>query len=147
MDDLALWFQVSNHVYGENLLDTYPAAKKAMTSEVWESLPNEYSDNYVTNGNTKWIYQKAIVSLLPDNEKSTVLNHIDRIENSKLLPYSSIFRREDPRAVFHLRSSIACTGIMRASPGPSRQTPVTWTPMPLPSYSGETGMMMPTGCP
>ena len=92
MDDFALWFQVSNHVYGENLLDTYPAAKKGFTSEVWESLPNQYSDNYVTNGNTKWIYHKAIISLLPDNEKSMVLNHLDRIEKSTLLPYSSIFQ-------------------------------------------------------
>jgi len=90
MDDLALWFQVSNHVYGENLLDIYPAAKKAFTAEIGDSLPNDYSDNYVTNGNTKWMYHKAIVSLLPDNEKSTVLNHLDRIEKSTLLPYSSI---------------------------------------------------------
>jgi len=90
MDDFALWFQVSNHFYHENLLDKYPAAKKGFTSEVWESLPNDYSDNYVTNGNTKWIYHKGIISLLPDNEKSTVLNHIDRIEQSILLPYSEI---------------------------------------------------------
>jgi hypothetical protein len=90
MDDLALWFQVSSHAYGENLLDKYPAAKKGFTSEVWESLPNDYSDNYVTNGNTKWIYHKAIISLLPDSEKSNVLNHLDRVEKSTLLPYSSV---------------------------------------------------------
>jgi len=88
MDDFALWFQVSDHVYGENLLDKYPSAKKGFTSEVWESLPNDYSDNFVTNGNTKWIYHKAIISLLPDNEKSTVLNHLDRIEKSTILPYT-----------------------------------------------------------
>jgi len=90
MDDFALWFQVSNYFYGENLLEKYPAAKKAFTSELWESLPNGYSNNYVTSGNTKWIYQKTIVSLLPDNEKSMVLNHIDRIEKSTVLPYSGI---------------------------------------------------------
>ena len=91
MDEFALWFQVSNHVYNENLLNKYPAAKKAFTSEVWESLPNEYGDNYVTNGNSKWIYHKAIISLLPDNEKSIVLNHLDRIEKSNLLPYANTF--------------------------------------------------------
>ena len=90
MDDFALWFQVSNYAYGENLLDKYPAAKKGFTSEIWDSLPNGYSDNYVTNGNTKWIYHKAIISLLPDNEKSMVLSYLDRIETSKILPYSSI---------------------------------------------------------
>ncbi len=88
MDDFALWFQVSNYVYGENLLNKYPAAKKAFTSELWESLPNDYSDNYITNGNMKWTYHKAIISLLPDSEKSMVLNHLDRIEKSTLLPYS-----------------------------------------------------------
>lgn len=88
MDDFALWFQVSTHFYGENLLEKYPVAERAFTSELWESMPNGYSSNYVTNGNTKWIYQKAILSLLPDDEKSQILNHIDRIENSKLLPYS-----------------------------------------------------------
>ena len=59
-------------------------------SEEWESLPNEYSNTYVTNSNDGWIYQKGIVSLLPDADKSYVLNHIDRIETSNILPYSSI---------------------------------------------------------
>jgi hypothetical protein len=90
MDECALWFQVSNNFYDENLLETYPTAKKEFTSEIWESMPNHYSDNYVTNGNTKWVYHKAIVSLLPDDEKSEVLNHLDRIENSNPLPYSGI---------------------------------------------------------
>ena len=90
MDDFVLWFQVSNHVYGENLLEKYPAAKRGFTSELWESLPNGYSDNYVTNGNTKWTYHTAILSLIPDTEKSQVLNHLDRIEKSGILPYSSV---------------------------------------------------------
>ncbi len=90
IEEFALLFQVYDHTYGENLLEKYPAAKKALISETWESLPNEYSNNYITNGNIGWIYHKAIISLLPDNEKSIVLNHIDRIESSKTLPYSSI---------------------------------------------------------
>jgi len=90
IEKFALLFQVYDHTYGENLLEKYPAAKKALMSETWESLPNEYSNNYITNGNIGWIYHKAIISLLPDNEKSIVLNHIDRIESSKTLPYSSI---------------------------------------------------------
>jgi hypothetical protein len=90
ISQLSLWFQVSDHAYGENLLEIYPAAKKAVTSETWESLPNEYSNNYGTGGNVGWTYQKGIVSLLPDNEKSVVLNHIDRLEKSTILPYSYI---------------------------------------------------------
>ena len=85
--NFATWFQVSQHAYGENLLELYPAAKKAYTSEVWGSLPNQYSSNYVTDGNLKWIYHKAIISLLPDTEKPMVLNHLNRV-SSTLLPYS-----------------------------------------------------------
>ena len=85
---LATWFQVSQHAYGENLLELYPAAKKAFTSEIWGSLPNQYSSNYVTDSNMKWMYQRGIVSLLPDTDKSLVLNHLSRVETSTLLPYS-----------------------------------------------------------
>ena len=70
IDKLALWFQVSSHANSENLLEIYPAAKKAVTSELWESLPNLYGNNYCTNGNTKWSYHKGIVSLLDDQSKS-----------------------------------------------------------------------------
>jgi len=91
IENLGLWFQVSYHAFGENLLEKYPAAKKAVTSEVWESLPNDYAGNYVTNGNTGWAYHKAIVSLLPDSEKGPVLNHLDRIEKSTLLPYGGVY--------------------------------------------------------
>ena len=45
-------------------------------------MPNQISNNYVTNGNVGWAYHKAIISLLPDREKPPVLNHIDRIEKS-----------------------------------------------------------------
>ena len=88
VDQFALWFQVSNHAYGENLLEKYPAAKKAVLSETWESLPNEYSANYDTLGNTGWTYHKGIINLLTDSEKSIALNHIDRVEKSTLLPHS-----------------------------------------------------------
>ena len=91
MDNYVLWAQVSYHAFGINLLDKYPAAKKALTSEIWESLPNEYSSNYVTLGNTGWTYQKGIVSLLNDTEKGPVLNHIDKIEKNQILPYSEIY--------------------------------------------------------
>jgi hypothetical protein len=89
-DRYALWFQVDYHAYGENLFEKYPAAKKAFTSELWESLPNGYSNNYITNGNTRWTYQRGFISLLPDNEKGQVLNHIARADASTILPYSNI---------------------------------------------------------
>ncbi len=86
--DFVLWLQVSRHAHNENLLEIYPLAKKAFTAEVWDSLPNQYSSNYGTGGNMKWIYHTGLISLLPAAEKSQVLNHLDRIEGSSLLPYS-----------------------------------------------------------
>jgi len=91
MDNYVLWAQVSSHAFGVNLLEKYPAAKKALTCEIWDSLPNEYSANYVTLGNTGWTYQKGIVSLLSDAEKGPVLNHIEKIEKNQILPYSEIY--------------------------------------------------------
>ena len=40
-----------------------PEYKLALTSEVWESLPNQSTGNYVTNGNDALVYHKAIVSI------------------------------------------------------------------------------------
>jgi hypothetical protein len=87
--EYATWLQVAYHTYSENLFEKYPAAKKAFTSELWESLPNGYSNNFITNGNTKWTYHKGFISLLSDTEKGQVLNYLDRLESSTILPYSS----------------------------------------------------------
>lgn len=89
LDDFLWWFQVYSHFYGKNIFDEYPLAKKAFTSEIWESMPNHYQNNYVTYGNTKQYYHKGILNLLDPENKSYALNHIDITENSKLLPYSS----------------------------------------------------------
>jgi hypothetical protein len=83
-----LWLQVYNHFYDENPFEKYPAAKKAFTSEIWESLPNGYSSNYVTNGNMKWIYHRGFMNLLDDESKSNALNYDELLGKSKILPYT-----------------------------------------------------------
>jgi hypothetical protein len=88
LDDFMVWLQVYNHFYHENPFEKYPAAKRAFTSELWESLPNGYSNNYVTLGNTKWTYHRDIVNLLDDNEKASALNYDESLEKSKILPYT-----------------------------------------------------------
>jgi hypothetical protein len=65
MDDMVNWFQIYSHTYNENIFDKYPAAKRAFTSELWESLPNQFSNNFITNGNDGWAFHKGILSLLP----------------------------------------------------------------------------------
>ena len=80
VDDLSTWFQVCNLAYGLNLMSTYPVAEKYFTSETWESLPNEYSNNFVTNGNTMWDYQKGTLSLMTPSDRATVLNHMNLVE-------------------------------------------------------------------
>jgi hypothetical protein len=88
VEDYMWWLQVYNHFYHENPFDKFPAAKKAFSSELWESLPNEYSNNYVTNGNTKWVYFDGFMNLFNDSVKSNALNHEEILQNSEILPYS-----------------------------------------------------------
>ena len=91
IEDYQWWMQVYNHFYHENPFDKYPVAEKAFTSELWESLPNEYSNNYVTNGNTQWVYFEGFMNLYNDSVKSNALNHDEILENSDILPYSEEF--------------------------------------------------------
>jgi hypothetical protein len=88
IDDLALWAQVYSHYYGKNMFDVYPIARLALTSEVWDSLPNQYSGDFVTNGNIKYSYHRGVANLLDSDNRSYVLSHDDIIDNSDLLQYS-----------------------------------------------------------
>jgi len=72
-ENFVLWFQSYSNVYGHSIFLDYPVAKRAFTSEVWESLPNNYQNNYCTYGNVRVGYLNGIVNLLPDSEKGTVL--------------------------------------------------------------------------
>lgn len=89
IDDYVRWFQVYSNFYGKNIFDEYPVAKLAFTSEIWESMPNYYNNNYVTSGNTKQYYFKVLLNLLDNENKSYALKHIDSIEKNNLLLYSS----------------------------------------------------------
>lgn len=89
IDDFIWWFQAYSHFFAKNIFNEYPVAKRAFTSELWESMPNNYNNNFITSGNTKEFYHKGIINLLDNNNKSYALNHIDLIEKSNLLPYSS----------------------------------------------------------
>ena len=88
IDDLLWWFQVYSNHYGRNIFDDYPVAKKISTSELWETMPNGYMNNYVTGGNTLETYQRGILSLLNDQEKGEVLRYLDQTKGNKLLPHS-----------------------------------------------------------
>ena len=86
------WCQVYSHFTGKNIFYDYPIAKKMMTSELWDTLPNRYSANYGTFGNTLWSYQKGIVNLLDSENRSYILNYLDTVNDMKdLLPYSREF--------------------------------------------------------
>jgi len=84
--DLSEWFQVCNTSFGINLMSTYPIAEKAFTSEIWESMPNEYGNNFVTNGNTIWDYQKGTISLMTPTDRAAVLNYMNLVESKSVLP-------------------------------------------------------------
>ncbi|MBU4451937.1 MAG: hypothetical protein ABIF85_00720 [Nanoarchaeota archaeon] len=82
------WLQAYSHFLNRNALDDYPVAKNAFTSEIWESMPNHYHNNYITDGNRKIIYSKGIINLLDSDYKSYVLNHLEMLDNLSILPYS-----------------------------------------------------------
>ncbi len=88
IEEFVWWFQAYSHFFGKNILDEYPLLKNIVTSELWESMPNHYGNNYITASNVKWIYHDGIMNLLDDGNKSYVLNHIDSVKNSAELPYS-----------------------------------------------------------
>ncbi len=91
IDDLAWWFQIYSHYFGRNILEDYPAAKKIVMSEVWESLPNGYQNNYCTSGNFKWLNTESFINLLSGDEQAWALKYIDSVKNAVVLPYSSGF--------------------------------------------------------
>jgi hypothetical protein len=88
IDDMVIWAQVYTRFYGNNFFSAYPVAQKLLTAEVWDSLPNRYSANFVTNGNQKWYYSRGIASLLDPANLSYILKHDDIIEKSGELEYS-----------------------------------------------------------
>jgi hypothetical protein len=98
--DFMWWLQVYNHTYKENPLEKYPSAKRAFTSELWESLPNGYSNNYVTLGNTKWTYHEGFLNLLDDQSKSNALNHDELLKKSSILPYSRSLGVASPEILY-----------------------------------------------
>jgi len=87
-DDFLRWFQVYGHVTGRNIFDDYPAARRGFTAELWDSLPDFYSANYVTLGDTRWTYPEGILNLLDNETRSEVLAYLDRAKGPDLLPYS-----------------------------------------------------------
>ena len=101
LGDFEWWLQVYNHVYQQNPFDMYPAAKKAFSSEIWESLPNGYSSNYVTLGNTKWIYHKSFLNLYDDQTKSHLLNFTEYLEKTTILPYSRVLAGSGPEGLLY----------------------------------------------
>jgi hypothetical protein len=112
------WLQVYSHYTGNNIFDVYPATKKAFTSEIWESMPNGFHNNYITSGNTVWIYHTGILNLLDTETRGQALYHIAQVKGSTLLPYSQESSGDPPAALLY-----CVMGDYSATP---RTTP-TWT--------------------
>lgn len=88
LDEFLWWFQVYSHFNKRNIFEDYPISKKAFSSELWESLPNRYHNNWCTSGQCRWDYHRVIINLFDNDYKAYMLNHDDLIEDSTLLPYA-----------------------------------------------------------
>ncbi len=86
-DDFMWWAHVYTFYFGKNFFDAYPIAREAFTSEMWETLPNGYGNDFITNGNVIDDYQGAFISLLAGENRSASLYYLRSID-PKLLPYS-----------------------------------------------------------
>ncbi len=100
ISDFMWWFNIYSNFTNTNFFEVYPVPKRAFTSEIWESMPDHYHNNFITSGNTKWIYHKGIIGLLDSDNRSYVLKHIDSIENSNLLPYSKTSSSADAELLY-----------------------------------------------
>ena len=91
-DDLALWAQIYSYSQGKNMLSDYPIVQKIFTQELWTSLPDKYSTDYVTDGNVAFgVYGLGIANLLDSSNKSAVLNNAWLLQynyDAGLLPYA-----------------------------------------------------------
>jgi hypothetical protein len=96
----AWWLQVYNHFYHVNPFEKFPKSDLVFTSEVWESFPNGYGNDRVTNGNVKWDYHKLFLNLLNDTEKSWVLNYDDQVEAVNILPYAATRELDIPQILY-----------------------------------------------
>ena len=87
-NELSWWYNVYTHFMGRNIFDDYPMAKKIMTNELWDTLPNRYSADYGTLGNEKWFAIEGAIDLLNPEERSYALKYLDKLKNTNILPYS-----------------------------------------------------------
>jgi hypothetical protein len=120
IDDLAWWAQVYSYYYQKNFLNTYPLAKKALTAELWSSLPNGYSNDLATDSNLKYAYHSGIANLLDIQNRSYVLKFDDLVKDSNLLPYSReashiYYDTELPDALYYL-VTLDYSKVSRSSP-------------------------------
>jgi len=87
IDDLMWWSQIYTHYYGQNFLYVYPAVRDCIMSDIWLSLPNGYSNDFVTNGNVLYTYLGAFGNLLSDSDREVMQYYLGSIDEG-LLPYS-----------------------------------------------------------
>jgi len=100
LPSFAWWMQVYNHFYKVNPFEKYPQVKLAFISEIWESLPDGYNNDRVTNGNSKWTYHKVFYNLYNDTEKSWVLNFDNRVAATDILTYAPTQGGEIPALLY-----------------------------------------------
>lgn len=87
IDDLMWWSQIYTHYYGQNFFSTYPAARDLVMSDVLLSLPDGYSNDFVTNGNVLYTYLGAFGNLLSDSDREVMQYYLGSVDEG-LLPYS-----------------------------------------------------------
>ncbi|RLC60975.1 MAG: hypothetical protein DRI01_09270, partial [Chloroflexi bacterium] len=115
LEEFLWWFQVYSHFNDSNIFEDYPIAKKIMTTELWESMPNRYHNNYCTAGNYRRSYHRAVMNLFDDDYKAYMLNHDDIIESSNFLGSESVYESNIYKNLMYLTYN-DYSGLQRKNP-------------------------------
>lgn len=84
----AVWFQIYSYYYNRSIASVYPMAAKFINARIWDTLPNGYMSNFVTEGNTKRIGFQSMLNLVDPENQSNLLRVYDLVSSDDSLPYT-----------------------------------------------------------
>ncbi|RLI93832.1 MAG: hypothetical protein DRO92_03635, partial [Candidatus Altiarchaeales archaeon] len=88
VDDMFFWSQVYSHHYG-SMAYAYPIFRYWVMGDLYYTLPNHYSTNFITDGNLKYYNHRYFLNLLNETDRNRLYWHYQSLLSSASLPYSA----------------------------------------------------------
>ncbi len=78
-DELVTWCVVYSQVFGRNMLDDFPLARKYVNGrQLWEQMPNGQGSCADIGDGRRWFYTRAVLHLLSEPERQAHLHYLER---------------------------------------------------------------------